>query len=121
MVHFFSGRISRSIYKLIYKLFFPKVANTTVAIGHFIVLNATHRIVLRKFILRKNWFLIISFPHKFCIKCTLVATGPSIQQLNPEILHQSDQDYIGVNGAIAFDSIPFSSYVIIDHNFVNNH
>jgi predicted peptidase len=26
MVHFFSGRISRSIYKLIYKLFFPKVA-----------------------------------------------------------------------------------------------
>lgn len=49
----------------------------------------------------------------------LVATGPSIQGLNPECFHQKDIDYIGVNGAAALD-IHFKYYVLIDENFIIN-
>ncbi|MCH7314654.1 lipopolysaccharide biosynthesis protein [Acinetobacter sp. ANC 3882] len=119
MVRFFSGRISRSIYKLIYKIFFPKAAKHNRRYWPLYTVerdsqNRIEKIYFRKSLVSNN---LIPQPisHK---KCMLVATGPSIQDLDPKILHRSDLDYIGVNGAIAFDSISFSSYVIIDHNFV---
>ncbi|OTG84717.1 lipopolysaccharide biosynthesis protein [Acinetobacter sp. ANC 4648] len=46
----------------------------------------------------------------------LVATGPSIKTISPEVFKQTSCDYIGVNGAISLD-IQFQYYVIIDHNF----
>lgn len=120
MVHFFSGSISRSLYKLIYKIFFPKAAKhnrrywplyTVTRDQHYRI----ERIYYKKQLVSNN-LAPQQINHK---KCMLVAAGPSIQQLNPEILHRPDIDYIGVNGAIAFESITFSSYIIIDHNFVD--
>lgn len=120
MVHFFSGSISRSLYKLIYKIFFPKAAKhnrrywplyTVTRDPHYRI----ERIYYKKQLVSNN-LAPQQINHK---KCMLVAAGPSIQQLDPEILHRPDIDYIGVNGAIAFESITFSSYIIIDHNFVD--
>ncbi|WP_433847284.1 lipopolysaccharide biosynthesis protein [Acinetobacter proteolyticus] len=120
MVHFFSDRISRSIYKLIYKLFFPKAAKHNRRYWPLYSVerdsqNRIEKIYFKKKLVSNN-LIPSQISHK---KCMLVTTGPSIQQLNSEILHQHDRDYIGVNGAIALDSISFSSYVIIDHNFVD--
>ncbi|KAA8733189.1 lipopolysaccharide biosynthesis protein [Acinetobacter qingfengensis] len=50
----------------------------------------------------------------------LVATGPSIAQLNADIFIQENLDYLGVNGAISLENINFKYYVIIDHNFIAN-
>ncbi|RPE47893.1 Kdo-III transferase WaaZ [Acinetobacter sp. BIGb0102] len=119
MIHFFSGSISRSIYKLIYKIFFPKAAkhNRRYWPLYSVTRDQHHRIeqIYYKKQLVSDNLAPQQINHK---KCMLVAAGPSIQQLDREILHRTDIDYIGVNGAIAFDSIKFSSYIIIDHNFV---
>lgn len=50
-------------------------------------------------------------------KCMLVATGPSIRNLQNALFQRPDIDYIGVNGAISLDSVDFKHYVIIDYNF----
>ncbi len=50
----------------------------------------------------------------------LIATGPSVHQLETSYLQRSDIDYIGVNGAIALSGVKFKYYVIIDHNLTNN-
>ena len=47
----------------------------------------------------------------------LVATGPSVRDLDSSHFHRSDIDYIGVNGAIALDDVRYLYYVIIDFNF----
>ena len=52
--------------------------------------------------------------------CMLVATGPSVKEVDKRLLQRSDIDYVGVNGAIALDEVSFSYYVIIDFNFTRN-
>ncbi|MGN5763618.1 lipopolysaccharide biosynthesis protein [Acinetobacter calcoaceticus] len=120
MVHFFSGSISRSLYKLIYKIFFPKAAKHNRRYWPLYTVTRDQHYRIEQVYYKKQLVSDNLAPqqinHK---KCMLVAAGPSIQQLDPEILHRPDIDYIGVNGAIAFESITFSSYIIIDHNFVD--
>lgn len=119
MLNSFYNQILRSIYKLIYKIVFSKEYKHN---RHFWPLyhvqrNTYGRLekVYFKNQLVSNNLIHISTRNK---KCMLIATGPSIQQLDPKNLQLADIDYIGVNGAISLDSIKFSSYVIIDHNFI---
>lgn len=120
MVHFFSGSISRSLYKLIYKIFFPKAAKHNRRYWPLYTVTRDQHYRIERIYYKKQLVSNNLAPQQINYKkCMLVAAGPSIQQLDPEILHRPDIDYIGVNGAIAFESITFSSYIIIDHNFVD--
>lgn len=47
----------------------------------------------------------------------IMATGPSIGDIDKDFF-DGEFDYIGVNGAISMESIPYSWYVIIDRDFV---
>lgn len=121
MMHFFSDRVSRSIYKLIYKIFFPKSLKHNRRYWPLYAVKRDEQNRIQKIYYRKKLVSDNLAPnHIVNQKCMLIATGPSIQQLDPEILHRPDIDYIGMNGAITLNSVKFSSYVIIDHNFIDS-
>ncbi|MFW2161326.1 lipopolysaccharide biosynthesis protein [Acinetobacter beijerinckii] len=121
MMHFFSDRVSRSIYKLIYKIFFPKSLKHNRRYWPLYEVKRDEQNRIQKIYYRKKLVSDNLAPnHIVNQKCMLIATGPSIQQLDPEILHRPDIDYIGMNGAITLNSVKFSSYVIIDHNFIDS-
>lgn len=113
----------RDICKVIYKLFFPKSLRHNRHYWPFYKVERDQYDRIQK-VYYKGQLISdnrINFPEsKITDKCVLVATGPSVKQLPPEIFHLHDVDYIGVNGAIALDSIQFSTYVIIDRRFVEN-
>ena len=120
MSHFLLDRISRSFYKLIYKIFFPKALHHNRRYWPFYKAERDqqqrlHKIYYKKQLVSSNEIREQKAQNK---KCMLITTGPSIQTLDPKLLQQPDIDYIGVNGAISLDTIQFSSYVIIDHNFI---
>lgn len=120
-MHFFSDRVSRSIYKLIYKIFFPKSLKHNRRYWPLYAVKRDEQNRIQKIYYRKKLVSDNLAPnHIVNQKCMLIATGPSIQQLDPEILHRPDIDYIGMNGAITLNSVKFSSYVIIDHNFIDS-
>jgi hypothetical protein len=51
--------------------------------------------------------------------CMLVATGPSVNEVDRSFLRRPDIDHVGVNGAIALEDVGFRYYVIIDFNFTS--
>lgn len=120
-MHFFSDRVSRSIYKLIYKIFFPKSLKHNRRYWPLYAVKRDEKNRIQKIYYRKKLVSDNLAPnHIVNQKCMIIATGPSIQQLDPEILHRPDIDYIGMNGAVTLNSVKFSSYVIIDHNFIDS-
>lgn len=50
----------------------------------------------------------------------LIATGPSVRDINQNWLKSTCSDIIGVNGAIALRGVCFSYYCIIDPSFIRN-
>ncbi|ENX36827.1 hypothetical protein F889_00078 [Acinetobacter colistiniresistens] len=120
MIQFFSGSISRSIYKIIYKIFFPKASKHNRRYWPLYLVERDQSNRIEKIYYKKQLVSNNLQPQPISNKkCMLVATGPSIQQLDTQLLQLPNIDYIGMNGAIALDSVKFSSYVIIDHNFID--
>ncbi|NAR64331.1 lipopolysaccharide biosynthesis protein [Acinetobacter haemolyticus] len=119
MFYSFSNQFLRNIYKLVYKILFPREYKHN---RHFWPLYQVQRneygrlekVYFKKQLVSDN----LIHTHAENKKCMLIATGPSIQRLEQKNLQLPDIDYIGVNGAISLDLIKFSNYVIIDHNFI---
>lgn len=113
--------IQRSLYKFIYKLMVGSdLKHNRRFWPYYQIERGTN-----------NELLKIRFKHQLIVDNTtalpiskrpamLIATGPSVHELNPALLTSSQFDYIGMNGAIALSQINYRYYVIIDHNFVMN-
>ena len=52
--------------------------------------------------------------------CVIVATGPSINEIDHIFFKKQEYDYFGLNGAISLNNTDFKYYVIIDHDFIRN-
>ncbi len=118
---FFSNYILRNLYKFIYKYSHPKSYKHNRRYWPYYQVERSpdgdlQKIYFKKQLIVDNSQLNFS-PNR---KCMLIATGPSVHQLETSYLQRSDIDYIGVNGAIALSGVKFKYYVIIDHNFTNN-
>ncbi|RLZ11317.1 lipopolysaccharide biosynthesis protein [Acinetobacter sp. 2JN-4] len=114
------NQVLRNIYKFVYKILFPKEYKHN---RRFWPLYRVQRNVdgrLEKVFFKKrlvsNNLELVPTTNK---KCMLIATGPSIQQLPSKVFQNKEIDYIGVNGAISLENIHYSTYIIIDHNFVD--
>lgn len=118
---FLSDVVLRRLYKPIYKLSHPRSHRHNRRYWpHYNVERSPQgelrRIHFKKRLVVDNTQLELSRNRS----CMLVATGPSVNEVDQEFMHRSDIDYIGVNGAIALDGVSFSRYVIIDLNFTRN-
>ena len=121
MNYLFSPHILRNISKFIYKTFMPKTYKHN---RRFWPLYQSERspdgqlkrIYFNKILISDNTYITPSNNKK----CMLIATGPSIKTLDPNIFKKKDIDYIGVNGAISMQEVKFSRYIIIDHNFIES-
>ena len=118
---FFSDVVLRSIYKPLYKHSHPRsYRHNRRYWPHYRVERSPQgelqRIHFKKRLVVDNTQL--EFSHNK--SCMLVATGPSVKQVDKGFLRRSDIDYVGVNGAIALDDVSFRYYVIIDLNFTRN-
>ncbi|OTG67352.1 lipopolysaccharide biosynthesis protein [Acinetobacter silvestris] len=121
MYQFFSNKFIRNIYKFLYKTFSPKSFKHNRRYWPYYQLQRSKQGHLQQVYFQKK---LVS--DNMCPlptnqkKCMLVATGPSIKELDPQLFTQLDFDYIGVNGAISLTPIKFKHYIIIDHNFIVN-
>lgn len=118
---FFSNYILRKVYKLIYKYSHPKSYKHNRRYWPYYQVERAFNDDLQKIYFKKQLIVDntqVNFsPNR---KCMLIATGPSVHQLEKSYLQQLDIDYLGVNGAIALTDVKFKYYVIIDHNFTHN-
>jgi len=117
----FSDAISRRIYKFIYKHSHPRShRHNRLYWPHYRVERNSQGELER---IHFKGQLVVDNTQLECNHnktCMLVATGPSIRNVNRECFHRSDIDYVGVNGSISLEDVDFSYYVIIDYNFTRN-
>ena len=118
---FFSEIVPRSFYKFIYKHSHRRsYRHNRLYWPHYHV-ERNSRGELKRIFFKKH--LVVDnthFEHSHNKACMLVATGPSIKDVDKTLFQRSDIDYIGVNGAISLNDVNFRYYVIIDLNFTKN-
>lgn len=112
--------VMRNLYKAIYKIFSSKAYKHNHRYWPYyqVVRNPEgdiNQVYFNTHLISDNTLPI----NKSNSKIVLVATGPSIKNINPNFFNQPNYDFIGVNGAISLN-INFKHYIIIDHNFINN-
>ena len=121
MQPFLFHHIFRNITKFIYKMCLPKEYKHNRRYWPYFSVQRNTQGDLEKVFFRKK--LIADNTNQVTTskrKCVLVATGPSVKNIDHKFFNNPEYDFIGVNGAISLDYIHFKYYVIIDHNFTGN-
>ncbi|MCH7306635.1 lipopolysaccharide biosynthesis protein [Acinetobacter sp. NIPH 1852] len=118
MQQFFFNHITKNILKFLYKSFHSKAYKHNRRYWPYYKAIRNDEGDLEQLFFNKRLIADHTKPFKSDKKtCVLVATGPSIKEIDHRFFSNPDYDYIGVNGAISLDYIHFKYYVIIDFNF----
>ncbi|RZF50803.1 lipopolysaccharide biosynthesis protein [Acinetobacter halotolerans] len=118
MQQFFFNHITKNILKFLYKSFHSKAYKHNRRYWPYYKTIRNDEGDLEQLFFNKRLIADHTQPFKSDKKtCVLVATGPSIKEIDHRFFSNPDYDYIGVNGAISLDYIHFKYYVIIDFNF----
>lgn len=113
-----SETVPRSIYKFIYKHSHPRsYRHNRLYWPHYRVERNPQGELTKIYFKQRLVADNTQLEHSHNTMCMLVATGPSVGQVDKTLFQRSDIDYIGVNGAISLDDVKFRYYVIIDLNF----
>ncbi|AZN68181.1 MULTISPECIES: LPS biosynthesis protein [Acinetobacter] len=112
------NRITQNIFKFLYKSFHSKAYKHNRRYWPYYKTVRNSEGDLEQLFFNKKLIADHTKPFKSQKNtCVLVATGPSVKDIDQRFLTNPDYDYIGVNGAISLDHIHFKYYVIIDFNF----
>lgn len=113
-------KFKRNLCKFLYKIFFPKSHKHNRRYWPYYHVQRSEYGEIQKIYFKKKLVVQNTLPQRTHQKVMMVATGPSINTLDPHTFSQPDIDYIGVNGAISLKHINYKYYVIIDHNFIKD-
>lgn len=120
MNYFLANPVFRAICKVIYKYSHSSILRHNRNFWSFYKINRDESGVLNKVYFLNTLVADNTILEKPINKTAmLVATGPSVKDLDPECFNQKDIDYIGVNGAVSL-GIHFKYYILIDKNFITN-
>ncbi|WP_353166401.1 lipopolysaccharide biosynthesis protein [Acinetobacter sp.] len=121
MSNFFSNIFLRNFFKYFYKISHPKSFNHNRRYWPYFSVERNAQGFLDK-VFYKNKLIADNTKKNKPINdtCVIIATGPSINEIDMAFFRKQEYDYFGLNGAISLPDTNFKYYVIIDHDFIQN-
>ncbi len=121
MSNIFSNIILRNLFKYLYKISHSKSFTHNRRYWPYFNVKRNDEGFLEK-VFYKNKLISdnTQLHNPFNDTCVIVATGPSINEIDHIFFKKQEYDYFGLNGAISLNNTDFKYYVIIDHDFIQN-
>ncbi|MFW2011412.1 lipopolysaccharide biosynthesis protein [Acinetobacter bereziniae] len=121
MSNFFSNILLRNFFKYLYKISHSKSFNHNRRYWPYFYVERNKLGYLDKVFYKKRLISDNTKWHEpINDTCVIVATGPSINEIDEVFFKNQKYDYFGLNGAISLADTNFKYYVIIDHDFIEN-